>query len=44
MPEKGYMTPKEATDELGVHDETIRRYIKRGVFQDVVIRGMLKLR
>ncbi|KPV50903.1 hypothetical protein SE17_24265 [Kouleothrix aurantiaca] len=39
-----YLTPQEAAARLGVSDETIRRYIKRDVFRDVIARGMFKKR
>jgi predicted site-specific integrase-resolvase len=44
MSEERYLNPPEAAARLGITDKTIRRYIKRGVFKDVVIRGMLKPR
>jgi predicted site-specific integrase-resolvase len=44
MSEERYLNPPQAAARLGISDETIRRYIKRGVFRGVVIRGMLKPR
>jgi predicted site-specific integrase-resolvase len=44
MTNERHLTPIEAAKRLGVSDETIRRYIKRGVFKDVIARGMFKPR
>lgn len=36
-------TPKQAADELGVSDQTIYRWIERGLIQ-VIARGLTKKR
>ena len=43
--EERKLTPQQAADRLGVHGDTVRRYIKLGIIRDVVkIGGLYKPR
>ena len=44
MDTKPYLTPKEIALLLGVHEETIRRYLRTGELPAIKLRGVYRVK